>query len=560
MDNKELKNIILETSDAAFFVLEEENFVYVNNAMINLLNYKREEFEKRNFFEIIHPDFRKGIKQKIETDFEIGMKFSRELQVLKKNDPPQWVKLTLSVVNIDSEPVIIGNLFDISEQKQKEKELQNLTNKDQVTQVFNREGIEELLRIRIAKDLREQQTGAVVALEIEGLQDFEEQYGPDMKDKILNNFTTNLQNFIRESDLIARIKEDEFIIFFDSFNDYLDAATIADRLDDKFAEPHPVEGQDIKVDFKMGVSVFPKDGKDPNLLLKNADQSLKNTKNKSSTYLFFDEEINQRRMLRQKTKNRIISALEGDRIQPYYQPIISKDGRMHRFEALARLFTEDKEVVPAEEFIPVAEKTGLVEKIDAIILDKVCRAIKKWRDQDHQLKGSVNISVSEIKEDLYEKVVSKVKEVGIPSNAIYLELTENALIESTQEAIVIMEKLRNIGVKFSIDDFGVGRSSLSRIQSLPIDEIKIDKSFAKFSDDAAKTNRSIVRAALGIAKAKEVDLVVEGVENHSAMETLFKLGVNYVQGYYFKEPLPEEAFSNLIGRYSIQDFKREFWI
>ena len=310
----------------------------------------------------------------------------------------------------------------------------------------------------------------------------------------------------------------------------------------------------------MGVAVFPNDGKDPNKLISNANQSLKSIKKTNKVYLFFNEEINKMRLARQQIVDKIKSALQNDRILPYYQPIISRDGRMHRFEALARLITKAGKMIPAENFIPTAEETGLVEQIDCIMLDKVLRTIKKWQEKGNQIKGSLNISSLEFDNDLYEKINSKLKEIDLSPESIYLEITEDLLLKSSKSAIKKVEKLRDIGVKFSIDNFGIGSSSLSRLHYLPIDEIKVDKSFVDFKGSVAKSNRSIIKSALEIARAKEVELVIEGVESQSAMETLFKLGCNYIQGYYFKKPLPEQAFSNLIGRYSVEDFKREFWI
>jgi len=557
--DKNYKNI-LDKIPSGVFLLKDNQFTYFNKRLLDILGYNHNEFKQIDIIDIIHSKDKKWIKEKLSSRLTPDSELSRELELVRKDNRYLWVLLNLNVLEVEPEALIIGTVNNIQFQKEKLEELKNLIIKDKVTEVYNEEGLVEQLQARFARDQRENKTGAILALELEGLDKFEKEYGKGFLNKILTNFASNLQGFIRESDLIARTGDKKFIIFLDSFNNSLDAATVADRLNEKFEEPREVGDQKVKIDFKMGVAVFPNDGKDPNKLISNANQSLKSIKKTNKVYLFFNEEINKMRLARQQIVDKIKSALQNDRILPYYQPIISRDGRMHRFEALARLITKAGKMIPAENFIPTAEETGLVEQIDCIMLDKVLRTIKKWQEKGNQIKGSLNISSLEFDNDLYEKINSKLKEIDLSPESIYLEITEDLLLKSSKSAIKKVEKLRDIGVKFSIDNFGIGSSSLSRLHYLPIDEIKVDKSFVDFKGSVAKSNRSIIKSALEIARAKEVELVIEGVESQSAMETLFKLGCNYIQGYYFKKPLPEQAFSNLIGRYSVEDFKREFWI
>jgi len=557
--DKDYKNI-LDKIPAGVFFLKGKQFNYFNDRLLDILGYARDEFQQVDIVDIVHTKDKNWLKEKLSSGLTPDSQFSRELELVRKDNRYLWVLLNLKVLEVEPEALIIGTVNNIQSQKEKLEELKNLIVKDKVTEVYNEEGLVEQLQARFARDQRENKTGAILALELEGLDKFQKEYGKAFLNKILTNFAKNLQGFIRESDLIARTGDKKFIIFLDSFNNSLDAATVADRLNEKFEEPREVEDQKVKIDFKMGVAVFPNDGKDPNKLISNANQSLKSIKKTNKVYLFFNEEINKMRLARQKIVDKIRSALQNDRILPYYQPIISRDGRMHRFEALARLITKSGKMIPAENFIPTAEETGLVEQIDDIMLDKVFRTIKKWKEEGHQVKGSLNISSLEFDNGLYEKINSKLRELELSPESVYLEITEDLLLKSSKSAIKKVEKLRDLGVRFSIDNFGIGSSSLSRLHYLPIDEIKVDKSFVDFKGSVAKSNRSIIKSALEIARAKEVELVIEGVESQSAMETLFQLGCNYIQGYYFKKPLPEQAFSNLIGRYSVDDFKREFWI
>lgn len=560
MIKENIYKILVDECFAGLFMSQGNKFTYTNHELAEMLKYEDHELQDLGLMDIIHPEFKETVAEKISASKEKGNKFSHELKLLTKDKSTIWAQLGVAVVKLNGDTMMIGILTDINNQKEKQFKLESLVDKDFVTEVYNKEGIEEQLRIRIAKDLRENQTGAIIALELEDLVEFEKRFGPDFKDKLLNDFTKRLEKFIRESDLIARIGEGKFILFLDNFNNSLDAANIADRINQEFIAPYFVEEKEVKIDFKMGVSVFPGDGQNPMQLLENATRSLNNSKKSNTTYLFFDDEMNEKRMVQSKKKDQIVDALRNNRIEPYYQPIIGKDGNMYRFEALARLFTEDGDVIPAKKFINIAEKTGLVQRVDEMMFDKVFKAIQKWYLAGERLCGSVNISSSEIKEELYDRVMSKLNELEIPPSLVYLEITENTFFESTNRAIESMERLRNVGVRFSIDDFGIGRSNLFRLHSLPIDEIKIDKTFAEFNRDSATTHKSIIKAALEIAEAKDVELVVEGVESQSAMETLFQLGVDYVQGYYFKEPLPEPSFENLIGKYSVHDFRREFWI
>jgi diguanylate cyclase (GGDEF)-like protein/PAS domain S-box-containing protein len=435
---------------------------------------------------------------------------------------------------------------DITYRKRYEAQLLHQASHDALTNLPNR----ILLCDRVAQSIitaEKQKKGvAILLLDLDNFKIVNDTIGHSKGDLLLKAVSQRLQSVLGEVGTLARLGGDEFVILQDNFIDNKDTARLAEKIIKVFTDPFAIDGHEIFVSISMGIALYPNDGQTVEILLRFADVAMYHAKNQGkNNYQFFTHDINQYLHKRMEIENQLRRALERDEFQLYYQPQIDTDLRaISGMEALLRWQPADADLVYPADFISILEETGMIVPVGEWILRTACRQAKAWVDSGWPpFIMSINISARQFQQpDLDIKIVNILKETGFSPQLLCLELTESIIMQDSEEVIRKMHRLREMGIRLSIDDFGTGYSSLSYLQRMPINQLKIDRSFIS-SNLSAQHNNIIVDTILGMARCLNMETIAEGVETELQLNSLIGQNCKQIQGYYFSKPLPADAFT-----------------
>jgi diguanylate cyclase (GGDEF)-like protein len=374
-------------------------------------------------------------------------------------------------------------------------------------------------------------------------------YGHAEGDELLKNVAKRLRSSLRASDTLARQGGDEFTVLLPDLTCVEDATIIAGKIMDEFKLPFSVAGQDFRATVSIGISVYPRDGDNADLLLKNADIAMYKVKASGKNgYKFFNPEMNACYHERLSLENELRQAIQNSELELHYQPQISVSGnRIVGMEALIRWRHPVHGLLNPGSFIDVAEEIGLISAITDWVLAEACSQLECWRGMGlEDLRISVNVSPQEFNHnDVVDRIASNMIKYRLPANMLEVEITENLLLQDMSGVIDRMRFLRERGIRISIDDFGTRYSSLNYLRRFPINTIKIDQSFVR--DLSGEHNSSpIIHAITGIAQGFGLHLVAEGVETGYQMKILHELGCDEMQGYFFSRPVPAAEVERML--------------
>jgi diguanylate cyclase (GGDEF)-like protein/PAS domain S-box-containing protein len=466
------------------------------------------------------------------------------------------VEVSASPLVIDGREVISFVLRDISARKNAERALvdnqQRLTqvaHHDALTGLLNRMGLQNRLPDIIEQAKRTKRPVAFLYLDIDHFKKINDLHGHACGDQLLQRVADRLRGSVAASDLVVRMGADEFVVIATGVRDVNAAGTIASRIREKLNAPFEVDGQEISVTSSVGVSVFPEHGADYEVLLKNADIALYESKDGGrDTHRVFARSMNTRVNERVTIEHSMRAALRENQFYVDYQPIVDlRTNKLEGLEALMRWRHPARGLVPPAVFIDVAEKSGLIAELGEFVLNSVCGQIRKWQDKGAEpVPVAVNVSGRQFeRQDIANLVAHAASTAGIDVRMIHVELTESAIVEGNERHLGVMRGLRALGVPVSIDDFGTGYSSLAYLKNLPIDCLKIDRAFVR--DMITSVNGdAIVTAIINMAGSLGLKTVAEGVETLEQLKRLRELGANMGQGFYFSPPLSVEAAERLL--------------
>ncbi|WP_457743931.1 putative bifunctional diguanylate cyclase/phosphodiesterase [Sulfurimonas sp.] len=380
----------------------------------------------------------------------------------------------------------------------------------------------------------------IIFLDLDEFKKINDVYGHDIGDILLQKVAERLKECARKEDTIARISGDEFVIIENKMTD-VSNINLIERITMSMKKPFFIKNKDIHISFSIGRSILDKDGKDADTLLKNAEAAMYISKNIGpNNYVSYDESMSKMSQKRIELDKNIRNALKNYELEPYYQPKInSNTGEIIGLEALIRWNDTKKGIIYPSEFIPFCEESDLIVDIDKYMLIHVMRQVLKWQKEGIKTgKVSVNISTKKLEKGNF---VSELKQIilneGFDTQYLELEILESQIMTDPQRSIRILREIKELGISISIDDFGTGYSSLSYLKELPIDSIKIDRSFiVDLSEN--KDSISIVRTIIALAKNLNLNIIAEGVETKEQLDFLKSEGCPYIQGYYFSKPLP----------------------
>lgn len=422
---------------------------------------------------------------------------------------------------------------------QREKEVTYRAQHDLLTGVPNRNYIADWLRQRLEQN-GEAEPFCLAVLHIDRLHELVDVYGSEVGDDLIKLVATRVQGVLKSGDIIARLDGGDFLLFFDATSSG-NIASFGLRILDLLSEPFRVGSIEIKTGARLGFAVYPEHGRDHDALIRRAYVALSRAQDQRTdlaVYQIGQDEVHRRQI---RITNRLQQAIKHNTFQLRYQPQYDfRQQRVTQVEAVIRWDDEELGPVNPDEFIPLAEHSGDISRITEWIFAEAVRQLADWAERDLDLALSINLSARDIlRREFIQHMIDTVTQRGIDKSKLVLEVTESAMVEDPNRAIGNLRKLHEAGLKVAMDDFGTGYSSLSQLKVLPIDELKIDKSFIQRLDKDEK-DQKIVRATIDMAHSLHLAVVAEGAESIAVLSLLEASGCDRVQGFCLSQPLPEE--------------------
>ena len=382
---------------------------------------------------------------------------------------------------------------------------------------------------------------AVLFLDLRNFKTINDSLGHSLGDCLIKKVGKRLSGLVREDDVVGRFGGDKFGIILTDLLSKEEATAFADRLAKRLAEPYTLEGRQVFTSAKIGIAYGNSKYPEAEDILRDADIAMYYAKDNDDNYVIFDQKMHIRAVTRLQLETDLRFAIERNEFELYYQPIISlDDASLTGFEALVRWNHPQRGLVPPYEFIPISESTGLIIPMTVQILHSACKQIVQWQERfpsGNPLSMAVNLSGKHFGHPaLVEQIKTVISETGIDPANLKLELTESAVMDNAETAILMLKQIKETGVQISIDDFGTGYSSLSYLHRFPIDLLKVDRSFVGAMEENTE-NGEIVRTVIALAKALNLKVVAEGIESIHQFHQLRILGCEYGQGYLFSKPL-----------------------
>ena len=434
-----------------------------------------------------------------------------------------------------------------------EEKLYHQAHYDTLTNLPNRVLLHDRLEQAIARAQRNKSHAAVIFIDLDRFKLINDSMGHAEGDKLLKNISGLLTNSVRSVDTVIRFGGDEFVIVIpdmdSTINIVSELGSIADKILANTGNRIELQNRKIHTGMSIGIAVYPEDGETPDELVKNADAAMYHAKEQGrGCYRFYAPELNEDAMHRVAMEQELHQALENEEFRLVYQPKVDcMSGRLIGAEALIRWHHPERGLVPPDEFIGIAEETGLIREIGEWVLWEACRQTKEWLDASlPPLRVAINVSPLQFrKDDMASKVELILQSFQLPADVIELEVTEGAVMENTETSIRKLHDLHDMGIRLSIDDFGTGYSSLSYLGKLPIHALKIDQSFIMdMTED--KNARAIVSSTIFLAHKLGLEVVAEGVETEEQKDILQEWHCDELQGYLISKPLPADRFAALL--------------
>lgn len=516
---------------------------YVNERTMAYFGRSAEELIDGGWRDAIHPDDLEQCERLWESSIHSGRYFEMQFRLRRKDGTFRW-HIGRANPGLDPEGNIIkwyGTNTDIDDQKQSEAKLNHIARHDPLTDLPNR--IEFMSHLRSAVErARTNQVArfAVLFLDLDRFKVINDSLGHIVGDKLLTQIAERLNKLVRPGDVVARLGGDEFTILLNRTGGRDDVVRIAERVQRNISKAFMIDGYEVFTSASIGIIVSDEIMREPEDFLRDADSAMYRAKESGKArYEIFDSEMHVRNMNLLQIETELRHAVERGEFEVHYQPIVDlSSGTINEFEALIRWRHPQMGLVSPDDFISVAEESGMIVPIGQWILGEACRQLAKWqRKVRRPLSVSVNLSAKQLMHPaLINQIQSILRSTGLQSRHLKLEVTESTVMEHSERSLSVLKRLAAMGVSLSTDDFGTGYSSLSYLQEFPFDRLKIDRSFIhKMNCD--DRSGAIVRTILMLAANLGLDAVAEGIETENQLAALRSLGCRLGQGYYFSRPV-----------------------
>lgn len=544
--------IAFETDEGIMVTDENAVIIRVNQAFTRLTGYSAEEAVGRN------PSLLKSNRQNAKFYQQMWESLHRdnswqgEIWNKRKSGEvyPEWLNITAVLGKNGKVTNYVGAFIDFSERKQAEKEIHHLAYYDPLCELPNRRLLIDRLQQAVAASSRTLTGGALMFIDLDNFKTLNDTRGHDVGDMLLIEVAKRLQACVREGDTLARFGGDEFVLLLKGLSQNnalaaVQAQVVAEKVVEVINQPYMIEGCECHSSSSVGITLFANHKDKFDELLKQADTAMYEAKKSGrNTLRFFDPTMQEKLEIRARLETGMRDALLKQQFQLYYQMQVNHAGQIMGAEALLRWIHPEMGIISPLKFIPLAEETGFILPIGEWVLENACQQIKMW-ENDRRTCGwqlAVNVSGRQFRQANFVAQVSEIiNRTGINPLCLKLELTESIVLDDIEDAIAKMQTLKQMGVSFSMDDFGTGYSSLAYLTQLPINQLKIDRSFVHNIGTKA-SDTTIIQTIIGMADNLGMEVIAEGVETQEQRDFLERNGCTLYQGYLFGKPMPLDEF------------------
>ncbi|HEY6689634.1 MAG TPA: PAS domain S-box protein [Rubrobacter sp.] len=557
-ESEERYRAVVERSVEAIYLFDPETkrVLQTNVAFEDLLGYAADELLDMKIYDFVAHDV-DDIDMNVKRHLIEEKRFVGERKYRRKDGRLLEVEVSATLVPYDGKESVCCVVRDVTGRKALEEQLARQAFHDSLTDLPNRALFLDRLGHTLARARRGDGQAAVLFVDLDDFKIVNDSLGHESGDRLLTQVAERLRSCVRPGDTVARLFGDEFAVLLESSTAGEEAQMVAARILEKLQEPFDLDGREIFASASIGITdCEPVRGADqaphqgwPEDVLRRADLAMYTAKRRGKNgYEVFSPSMNTRVFERMEVENQLRRAVEREEFIVHYQPIIDINiGAIRGVEALARWNHPERGLIVAEEFAQIAEETGLIRPIGRSVFEAACRKAKEWREQhpDRSLMMSVNFSASQFvhQADLIPKVLN---DTGLDPRALVIEITERAVMDDAEFAMGKLQRMKDLGVSFIIDDYGTGYSCLKYLKLMPVDSLKIDSSFiAGLGRDWGDT--AIVSGTIDLAHALELTVIAEGVETAEQLERLREMKCDLVQGYYLSEPVAEGEIENLLA-------------
>ncbi len=525
---------------------------YVSDQIEDLVGYPASDFignSVRTYDSVVHPEDVPYVRAEVADAIERGVSYSLEYRLIHVSGETRWVaEHGRPLLGLDGRRErTVGVILDITRQKAAEKsreiierQLRNQAQHDSLTGLPNRALFVESVAQAISEAEQSGSEMAVLAMDLDGFKEVNDALGHATGDQVLQEVARRLREALREDDSIARFGGDEFAVLVPKAR-RAHVLEIVRRVREAIEQPIDLEGLPVNLAMSIGISACPRDGVDVECLLRCADTAMYVAKDTSLGYAFYDASVDSRAATHLGLIGDLRHAIADQELLLHYQPKIAvRSGRVVGVEALTRWQHASRGLVMPSEFIPVAQETSLIKELTLHVINEVGRQWRAWADEGRHLPIAVNLSLRDLVDPGFPgEVATLLGKWRMPVTMLKLEVTESSVVDDPKRTEDVLERLGAMGLRFSVDNFGTGYFSLAYLKRLPIDEIKIDRSFVA-AMAAHEDDEIIVRSTIELGHNLGLSVVAEGVESRSLMERLASFGCDVGQGYYLGRPMPAE--------------------
>jgi diguanylate cyclase (GGDEF)-like protein/PAS domain S-box-containing protein len=538
---------IVEGALVGVYIIQENKLMYINKYLEDTFGYCAEELYNMDFLKLISDKCKVLVMEGIQRLMSGSKDTMMEIEGVRKDGSTVYIQTHSKLIIYKGMPAIMGMLSDITEHKMAEKKITQMALYDSVTELPNRYFLNFQLKDSLENSKKNEKLVALMFIDLDRFKIINDTMGHNFGDIVLKRASSKIKKCLLEKDFMARYGGDEFIIVLEDAS--IDRAKqTAEHIVKRFSNALSVGEHSIDITPSIGISLYPMDGSDAETLVKYADTAMYHAKSLGrNNYKFYEPQMNQELSRRIRMENGLRKAIENGEFIVHYQPQIDfTSGDICGAEALIRWNHPECGIVPPNEFIPLAEETGLISSIGEWVLKAACMQNKTWQEAGLKpINIAINVSYQQLRHKGFVDSIRKVlKESGLAPQYLELEITES-ILKDIDELKAVLDEIGPMGIKLSIDDFGVGYSSLSMLQHLAVNNLKIDRSFIESVLENPKS-AAIVKTIIDMGKNLDFNIIAEGIEHKEQVDFLKQNNCNIGQGYLFSRPLAAEYFEKLL--------------